>query len=516
MTESFISLMVIALIAALTPIVAAIIPKQIIPETVILIASGAILGHNALSVIDAKSEAIIFLSDLGCAFLFLLAGYEINPKALTGRDGRKGFLTWIFTFIIGLIIAFIMPNIAEGRQGLIATALLFTTTALGALMPILKERALTGTRVGDLVIAYGTWGELATVLAMAVLLSTRTTWKTALILALMLLICLWIGALGNRVMRGASIFYNFLSKKADTTSQIILRLTILMLITLVAFSSIFDLDIVLGAFAAGFVLRYIIPDDNYTLEEKLNGIAYGFLVPIFFVVSGCGINLKAVSKRPMLLILFILMLFLIRTIPIVISLSLDKNPDTRINIHHRFSVGFYCTTALPLIVAITTIAVKYEFMNTEIASVLIAAGALSVFIMPFLGSITYRVVDADPINAVVEIIHSPKEINKIIKSHIDREHELAREYMDIAENRIKERLESIKNPYEKARMEELLKKQRRENKRFEKNQINERKKLLDKQNDEIKEIYCDFHDDESVCKIDIDDKDKKDAQNKKR
>lgn len=67
MTESFISLMVIALIAALTPIVAVIIPKQIIPETVILIASGAILGHNALSVIDAKSEAIIFLSEIGRA-----------------------------------------------------------------------------------------------------------------------------------------------------------------------------------------------------------------------------------------------------------------------------------------------------------------------------------------------------------------------------------------------------------------------------------------------------------------
>lgn len=245
------------------------------------------------------------------------------------------------------------------------------------------------------------------------------------------------------------------------------------------------------------------------LEDKLNGMAYGFFVPIFFVVSGAGINLKAVSKRPVILIIFILLLFLIRTIPIVISLSLDKNLKTRVNIHHRFSVGFYCTTALPLIVAITTIAVKHELMDIDISSVLIAAGAISVFIMPLLGSMTYKVVDAAPIDAVVEIINSPKDINKIIKTHINREHELAKEYMEIAENRIKERLESIKNPYERARMEDLLKKQRRESRRFAKKQIIQRKNLLDKQSDEIKEIYCDFHDDESICKIDTDDKNTK-------
>lgn len=479
MTDSFISLMVIALVAALTPIIAEIIPKQAVPETVILIASGAVLGHNALNIIRGQGEAIIFLSDLGCAFLFLLAGYEIEPRALTGRDGKKGFITWIFTFIIGIIAALILPDIAGGRQGTIATALLFTTTALGALMPILKERALTGTRVGDLVIAYGTWGELATVLAMAILLTTRTTWKTALILALMLILCLWIGALGNKAVQGGSALYDFLTKKANTTSQTILRITILILISLVAFSSVFDLDIVLGAFAAGFVLRYITPDDNFELEEKLNGIAYGFFVPIFFVVSGTGINLRAVSKRPIILIVFIIMLFFIRTIPIVISLSLDKNPKTRINIHHRFSVGFYCTTALPLIVAITTIAVKYELMNADIASVLIAAGALSVFIMPFLGSITYRVVDADPINAVVEIFQSPREIHSIIKEHIKREQELANEYMNIAEKRIRKRLDSITNPYEKARMEKLLKRQQ----------------------EEIRAVYRDFHEDDNTCRI---------------
>lgn len=501
MTGSFISLTVIAMVAALTPVIARVIPKQVVPETVILIAAGAILGPNAMNVIRADSEAIILLSDLGCAFLFLLAGYEIDPKALAGKDGKKGFLTWVVTFAIGLFAAYIMPNIANGRLGLIATALLFTTTALGALMPILKERALTGTRVGDLVIAYGTWGELATVIAMAILLSTRTTWKTAIILAILFSLCVWIGALGNRAFKGGTALFNFLTEKAETTSQTILRITILILIMLVAFSAAVDLDIVLGAFAAGFVLRFIIPEDNYSLEAKLNGIAHGFLVPIFFVVSGCGIRLSAVSKRPGLLISFIIALFLIRTIPIVISLSLEKNEDMRLNIHNRFSVGFYCTTALPLIVAITAIAVRYKIMDSEIASVLIAAGALSVFVMPFLGALTYRVVDADALQAVVEIFHSPKEFNQIIKTHLTREQELERKYQELAEKRISERLESIKNPYEKQRMEELLKRQQEENSKFANEQMKQKQDLWEKQNSEIKDIYCDFHGDDEVCKV---------------
>ncbi len=501
MTGSFISLTFIALIAAGTPIIARLVPKQVIPETVILIGAGAILGPNALNFLQGDSEAITFLSDLGCAFLFLLAGYEIDPKALVGKDGKKGFLTWIATFALGLLIAYIMPNLAHGRQGLIATALLFTTTALGTLMPILKERALTKTRVGDLVIVYGTWGELATVIAMVILLSTRTTWKTAIILVLLFLLCVWIVALGNRAFKGGTALFNFLTEKAETTSQTILRITILILVVLVAFSSLFDLDIVLGAFAAGFVLRYIIPEENISLEMKLNGIAHGFLVPIFFVVSGSEIELSAVAKRPGLLISFMIALFIIRTIPIVISLSLEKEPEKKLSLHNRFSVGFYCTTALPLIVAITGITVKYKIMDSEIASVLIAAGALSVFVMPFLGALTYRVVDADALHAVVEIFHSPKDFNQIIKAHVNREHELAMEYQKIAEERIKNRLESIENPYERMRMEDLLRRQQIENKKFANKFLQQRKELLDKQNSEIKNLYCDFHSEDKSCKI---------------
>ncbi len=119
----------------------------------------------------------------------------------------------------------------------------------------------------------------------------------------------------------------------------------------------FDLDIVLGRVRRGFVLRYIIPEGDHDLERKLEGIAYGFLIPLFFITSGAKINLMSVLDRPIALIIFIVALLLIRAVPIYISLSTDRRTRD-ISSHNRLTIALYCTTALPIIVAVTSVAVK--------------------------------------------------------------------------------------------------------------------------------------------------------------
>ena len=84
---------------------------------------------------------------------------------------------------------------------------------------------------------------------------------------------------------------------------------------------------------------------------------------------------------------------LVRCVPIVVSLAVRSDTRRGITWHNRLSVAFYCTTALPLIVAITGITVERGIMEEDIASVLVAAGALTVFLMPLLASISHRVVD---------------------------------------------------------------------------------------------------------------------------
>lgn len=370
---AFVSLAVIALVAFVTPFVASAIPGKMIPETVFLLVAGAVLGPHMLNIIHIDAE-VSLVSELGLAFLFLLAGFEIDPKNLTGTEGRWGLGTWVVTFGIAWLAVRFTPWFSVSHFDGLAVTLALTSTALGTLVPILRERSLTGTRVGDSILAYGTWGELGPVLAMSVLLSARTGIETLVVLGIFALACVGLAVVPARSHRMGNRFFRFVQEHADTTSQTLVRLTVLILVALVALSAVFDLDIVLGAFAAGFVLRFIIPEGNHTLETKLDGLAYGFLIPVFFTVSGAKIDL---------------------------------------------TVALYCTTALPIIVAVTSVAVNAGAMSQSTASVMVAAGAITVFLMPLLAQGTYRVVDAAPAAAVAEVVEDPRHAASIIRQHID-------------------------------------------------------------------------------------------------
>ena len=137
---------------------------------------------------------------------------------------------------------------------------------------------------------------------------------------------------------------------------------------------------------------------------------------MFFVVSGAAINVRAVAGRPALLVAFIVMLMLIRAVPVYVALSLDKR-ENPLSSHHRVTVALYCTTALPIIVAVTSLAVKVGTMQSDTASTLVAAGAITVFLMPLLGSITYQVADVHPVTAVREIAHTPSDWRTIVREH---------------------------------------------------------------------------------------------------
>ena len=390
MTHDFISLAIIAAVAALAPLIANLIPKKPVPETVLLLLGGAILGPHLVNVIWLD-ESVELLSDLGCGMLFLLAGYEINPKTITGREGKRGLATWAVSLALAFVAVYAFTGVqARGLDGLAVTIAL-TTTAIGALMPILKERGLMDTRVGSSILSYGTWGELGPVIAMALLLSTRATWLTVVILLGFIVVAVLVARFGHRTARAEGPIRDILFAGRDTTSQTFVRLTVALLILLVAISSLFDLDIVLGAFAAGFILRYIIPEDDEILEKKLNAIGYGFLIPLFFVVSGAKIDLSAVAAQPALLVGFIAMLVLIRAVPIFVSMARDKDPEVdAMGARNHATVAVYCTTALPLIVAVTSVAVNGGAMDASTASVFVSAGAVTMLLMPLIASLTYR------------------------------------------------------------------------------------------------------------------------------
>lgn len=391
MQVDLVSLFVIVAAAFICPIISALIPKKLIPETVFLLIAGMILGPNVFNIAQSDS-AISLLSDLGLGFLFLLAGYEINPKELSGKQGRYGFFTWLVTFAIAIGICLAVPQSHDNLFGWLATAIALTTTAFGTLVPILSERGIAKTPLGQTITSYGVWGEICPIVAIALILTTRNTWLTLVILAAFAALAIATALISKWLKKEESRIATFIIKHKEANAQMSIRAIMVLLVGLVTVSAVLDLDIVLGAFAAGFIVRYIIPEGDKGMEHKLNGMGYGFFIPLFFIVSGMGINPRAIGEYPLLLVLFICALLVVRALPIFVSLRI--NPETcTMTVHERSTVALYCTTALPLIVAVTTLATGAGAMSTDIASLLIAAGGISVLIMPLGASITFKAME---------------------------------------------------------------------------------------------------------------------------
>ena len=72
----------------------------------------------------------------------------------------------------------------------------------------------------------------------------------------------------------------------------------MLLLLLLVVANDFGLDVVLGAFLAGVVLRRWAPGDVHALEEKLDAVGYGFFIPVFFVSSGMGLDLRSIIEAP--------------------------------------------------------------------------------------------------------------------------------------------------------------------------------------------------------------------------
>jgi Kef-type K+ transport system membrane component KefB len=234
----------------------------------------------------------------------------------------------------------------------VAVAIALVSTALGTLLPILKDGGRLDTKLGAAVLNHGAYAELCPVVAMALLLSSKGTLASIGVLAIFALLAL-VFTLPSARLRPGSRTHQIIVGGSETTAQITVRLVVLLLISLGALAIAFDLDVVLGAFAAGFVLRRALPEGNQSLEHKLEGLAFGLLIPIFFITSGMAIEPRAIAADPLGLAIFVLGILVIRGGPIYLSSRTERDLQTRNNVFSSLEsaqIALYGATGLPMIV----------------------------------------------------------------------------------------------------------------------------------------------------------------------
>jgi Kef-type K+ transport system membrane component KefB len=374
-----VSLVVITLAAVLAPILTELVRRFRIPSVLFELLLGIVIGPSLLGWAEL-SPFVTGLSSLGLAFLFFVAGYEIDFGRLRGSPINRGIGGWAVSLVLGLTVGVILMI-----SGFVISSLLvglaLTTTAIGTLLPMLHDRGLLETRFGDFLAAAGAVGEFGPILAVTILLgSVSPGAETALLLAFVLL-ALGVAYMASRPQPPKVV--EVLQRHLSTSTQLPVRVIMLLITAMVAVATVLGLDMLLGAFAAGLIARIALDRDQAELlGPKLESIGFGFLIPVFFIVSGMKFDATALFSSGSTAVrvpIFLGLFLLVRGLP---ALGIYRKVLTATE---RMSLALLQSTALPLLVVITEIGLETKQMRPENATALVGAGMLSVLVFPLAG-----------------------------------------------------------------------------------------------------------------------------------
>jgi Kef-type K+ transport system membrane component KefB len=401
LNQGLVDLVTVALVAALAPLVVAALPGPRVPQVVIFLLGGVLIGPHVLGL--AETSGIQLLANIGLGFLFLLAGYELDPSLLRQRPGKLAIAGWLISATAAVGVAAGLTAAGYIRD-YVPVGLALTTTALGTLLPILRDNDMLGGQFGRYVYAAGAVGELFPILIIAIFLTRRGHFialaSVALVgvLALVLTAVPWL-ARSTAVQR-------IIREGQDATGQVTLRWAVVLLFVLLAAASRFGLDVVLGAVLAGMVLRAWtrrLNIDTAGLEHKFDAVGYGIFIPIFFVYSGMTLDLKAISTDPVRLLIIFVLLLVVRGLPALLVYR------RALGVRQRVEMTFITATTLPLLIALADIGGQDGIMLPATAAALVGAGVLSVLVYPLIAVGLHRSAPLTPADVQIPAARSAGE-----------------------------------------------------------------------------------------------------------
>jgi Kef-type K+ transport system membrane component KefB len=366
-------------VAALAGTLAAVASGRgiVLPVVVIELLLGVVLGPELLGL--HPDQFVSFFSDLGLGMLFFFAGYEIDVHRIMGQPLRLALLGWALSLALAYTIGGALAA-AGIVLSLLYTGSALATTAIGTLIPILSDSGELRTRFGTYLLAAGAVGELGPILLLTLILSTESAAHNAVILVSFIALAVLVAVLAVRFSeRTLPVF----ERTLENSSQLAVRWIVVLVFALALLASELGLDLLLGGFAAGLITRQVLKTREIpAFDSKLNAVAFGVFVPFFFVVSGMKLDVSALFTSVsgvLKLLLFFLLFLVVRGTP---ALLLYRGV---LDARERAALAFMSSTQLPLVLAITTLAVELGHMRASTAAALVGAAVLSTLVFPILG-----------------------------------------------------------------------------------------------------------------------------------
>jgi len=386
MTSDLLNLLLVVAAAAAAPLLGSALNRLVkVPIVVFEIVLGLVLGPSILGWITI-GHLTDTLANFGLAMLFFLAGNEIDFAGIAGRPMRRAGIGWLISLVVGILVGILLsPDAVTG----VFVGICLTSTALGTIMPALRDAGELTTPFGRAVTAVGAVGEFGPLLAISLFLSGRSTVTAGIVLIAFAVVsgaAIWLASRGSHRW-----FHRIVTATLHTSGQFAVRFVIFVLAALVVLSIALGLDMLLGAFAAGILCRVLLggasESDREAIDGKLEAVGFGFLVPIFFVNTGITFDLKSLLTNPHVLLLlpiFLVLFLIVRGLPATLA---APHGSTRAD---RGSMLLFGGTALPIIVAVTGIGLQTHSLTSGTAAALVGAGMLSVLLFPLFALVLRR------------------------------------------------------------------------------------------------------------------------------
>nr|WP_276609520.1 cation:proton antiporter family protein [Chengkuizengella sediminis] len=373
--------MIVVTIAFLVPILLHRLHLKMIPVVVAEIIAGLIIGKSGLNLIH-EDQWLELLSLFGFIYLLFLSGLEIDfasfKKKKTVEDNKANplllsliILVGVFVVSYGLSYTLLWMNLIEDP---LLMTLIIATISLGVVVPVLKEKKITDTPLGQIILLVAVLSDFATMILLAVYISYQSENITQMLLLLVFFALVVFTYLFLKNFVKGKLF-DVLRK---STAQMGTRAVFALILLFVVLSETFEIENILGAFLAGVVVSLLAPDKKFV--HQLESFGYGFLIPIFFVMLGVNLNLWDLFTDVKILILMPMLLaaiFLSKMIPVLI---LKRYFPWR----QVLSSGILLSSTLSLVIAAAALALQIGAIDETMHGALILVAVISCLVAPIL------------------------------------------------------------------------------------------------------------------------------------
>jgi Kef-type K+ transport system membrane component KefB len=403
MEISFTSLAVVAATGFVAPLAIGLVPRLRLPNVVLEIVLGIIIGPSVLGWAHAD-EPVQIMSLIGLSFLLLIAGLEVDYERFPGRLLEVTGIGFVLSVAIGLVIGLGLDAAGLVNSPLLI-AIMFSATGLGIVIAVLKDAGQIDTSFGQLVIAGSSIAEVGTIVLLTLFFSGESNSLGAKLVLLGLFggLCVAIVIAVTRLEHSMRVMETLL-RLQDTTAQIRVRGAFVLLAVFVVLASKFGLEAILGAFLAGAIIKFVDRDQAMThpqFRQKLEAVGFGVFIPFFFVTSGIRYDAGALFGHPSTLArvpVFLAILLAVRGLPALLYRPLATSRETAAGaLLQATSVGFF--------VVATEIGQDMDLISAANSAAVIAAGLLSVILFP-VGALALLRQKADR-EPAVEAVASP-------------------------------------------------------------------------------------------------------------